>query len=165
MTFTRVASTFSTIFYNDANKKSEAELNQLCQAFLFNLQFIKGMKDFDSDPFWQILIILIAYIIIVIAHCTRFRVSVPHFSCLGGRIYKRVNSKLRCLALAQFSRPANSPLFPHATMANVQREKNAFVAFPAAFPGASSLFHTAVYPITAGRQHLRILALLFTLPL
>ena len=25
---------------NDANKKSEAELNQLCQAFLFNLQFI-----------------------------------------------------------------------------------------------------------------------------
>ena len=26
---------------NNANKKSEAELNQLCQAFLFNLQFIK----------------------------------------------------------------------------------------------------------------------------
>ena len=26
---------------NGANKKSEAELNQLCQAFLFNLQFIK----------------------------------------------------------------------------------------------------------------------------
>ena len=30
---------------NGANKKSEAELNQLCQAFLFNLQFIKGSSN------------------------------------------------------------------------------------------------------------------------
>ena len=29
---------------NDANKKSEAELNQLCQAFLFNLQFINTLN-------------------------------------------------------------------------------------------------------------------------
>ena len=28
---------------NGANKKSEAELNQLCQVFLFNLQFIKAI--------------------------------------------------------------------------------------------------------------------------
>ena len=29
---------------NGANKKSGAELNQLCQAFLFNLQFIKALR-------------------------------------------------------------------------------------------------------------------------
>ena len=32
---------------NNANKKSEAELNQLCQAFLFNLQFIIPSRNSD----------------------------------------------------------------------------------------------------------------------
>ena len=33
---------------NGANKKSEAELDQLCQAFLFNLQFIKVRRNFEA---------------------------------------------------------------------------------------------------------------------
>ena len=43
---------------NDANKKSEAELNQLCQAFLFNLQFIKAPRFRSGTLFFHILSVM-----------------------------------------------------------------------------------------------------------